>query len=61
MTRFKHTGERLRQLQAESLPGTRDRITEQAERDKGRSLTAAELREVEKAARTIADLPVYGG
>ncbi|MFE9099805.1 hypothetical protein [Actinomadura geliboluensis] len=59
--RFKHTGERLRQLQQESKPKLRELLTAQVEEERGRPANAAEMRAVEKAVNEISDLPMYGG
>ena len=62
MARFKHTGERLKQLQRDGVKTATNQFIAAAERDLGRSLTPDEMRDIANQAKeAFSKLPVYGG
>lgn len=62
MARFKHTGQRLKQLRQKGVKNATKTALEAAERDLGRSLTPDEMREISQQVKdALADKPVYGG
>jgi len=62
MARFKHTGERAKQLRDGAIKRNTERMMTEVEKDLGRSLTPKEMKNVtEQAKKTFGNLPVYGG